>query len=149
MSSLPELNNSQLDKMNAVPEYLGCYSKDKLPTAKQLNGRYCVVNLQNSRAGPGTHWTLLYDVDPERIVYCDSEGAPPPKAVERLMLRSNKKKIWNSTEIQRLGSSSCGWFATMFAHKLLAGQSLPQIISQYSKSNTSTNESKLRREFHK
>lgn len=143
--SLPELSDAQLDKMNnGVEQYLGCYSKDQLPTAKRLNGKFAIVNMQSHNAGNGTHWVLLYDVDPQHIIYVDSEGAPPPKNVERLMMKSQKEPVWNNIQVQKLGSSSCGWWADMFANELLSGKSLPKIISQFSKKNQSANESKLK-----
>ena len=53
--SLPEITNTQLDKMfEDNPNYLHAVSKDKLPSAAKLDGKFIFINLQDQRAGPGT-----------------------------------------------------------------------------------------------
>jgi hypothetical protein len=144
---LPELSNQFIDRYyKQQPHYAGCFPKDKLPT--DIAGKFCIVNLQSSRAGDGTHWTLLYNVNPSSISYFDPMGEIPPESVERVMNKTGKRCEINNIDLQPINSSSCGWWCMYAADHLLKGWSLPTITSTF-RGSLHNNETMLAAHFSK
>lgn len=83
---------------------IGVYSKDELKKKKK-DGAY-IINMMNSDAGNGSHWTCFYIVNGTSY-YFDSFGIIPPVEVIRFC---GKPIIYNEKEIQNLKSGNCGWF---------------------------------------
>lgn len=130
---LKELSNIQIDKKcQNNPNYGGCYSKDQLP--KPLSNKFYVVNMQDHNAGNGTHWVLLFNCKPNIVIYFDSMGeGTPPTQIAKAMKSTGKKPQYNTTEMQTLGSSSCGWWCLACAKYLLQPNStLPKFIQHFS-----------------
>lgn len=146
--SLHDLSNLQINRLfKGCPEYAGCYSKDKLP--EDLNGKFAIVNLEDQKAGGGTHWVLLYNVKPGSITYFDSFGEVPPEPVEAAIKRSGKKLSWNNDQLQAYKSTSCGWWCIRAANALLNGKSIKQFAHSYNLKDQSANEVTLRSQFAK
>jgi hypothetical protein len=143
---LPELSNHQIDGVfKSNPRYAGCVSKDHLP--HDLDSKFVIVNLEDSTKGDGTHWVLLYNCDPGSVKYFDPVGEVPPVVIARYMNTTHKKSSINKTDLQPLGTSSCGWWCIFAAKMFLAGQSLPQVLSHFS-SNPHANNLLLIHCFH-
>lgn len=146
-SSLPELTNVQLDHhFGNNPYYVGTYAKNQLPSEEKLKGRFIITNLQSSDAGHGTHWTLLYNVNPKTVIYFDPIGEIPPQSIHNLMEKTGKSTQVNAYDLQPLGTSSCGWWCIYVAQRLLSGKSLDSIVHEFSM-NPSRNESLLKSHF--
>lgn len=154
---LGELSNVQLDRMFAShPDYLSATSKDHLPSAKLLDGHFVIVNLQSANAGPGTHWVLLYAADKRgNVTYFDpmGESAPPKEIARRMASLPGRKSVYNATDFQQYGSSSCGYWcayaADFFAARGNSGiTALYQLKSQFSPSDVKANEQKLYKHFY-
>lgn len=143
-STLPELSNVQLNTFyRNDSHYAGSVSKDHLPSDDKLSGRFCIVNLQSSTQGGGTHWTLLYNVRPDVVIYFDPIGQLPPESVYQFMLRTRKRHEINSHDLQPLGTSSCGWWDVYVEQRLSTGHSLKEIVRHFS-NNLGNNEQLLR-----
>lgn len=80
--------------------------KDRIDS---LNHGYYIINLQSSKDGNGTHWTALY-FEPEKSLYFDAFGFPPPEEVEQLL----NEYEYNKHDIQNINSSSCGFYCIAF-----------------------------------
>lgn len=144
--ALHDLSNLQINKMFAgCPQYGGCYSKDNIPD--DLAGKFAVINLQDQKAGGGTHWVLLYLVKPGKATYFDSFGEVPPTEVESKM--KGRGVSWNNDQLQAYKSSSCGWWCIRAANALLHGKSIRQFAHSYNLHDTSANEATLRSQFNK
>ena len=88
----------------------GVYSKDLLPSKLQP-GAY-VINLENSDAGGGSHWTCFIVKQRGPSFYFDSFGMPPPRKVQELI----PDCIWSTTDIQNINDGHCGWFCLAFLY---------------------------------
>lgn len=146
--SLHDLSNVQIRAaFKGCPEYGGCYSKDHIP--KGLDGKFVIVNLQDQKAGGGTHWVLLYNVNPKTITYFDSFGEVPPESIAQIMSSSGKRKAWNNDQLQAYKSESCGWWCIRAANALLNGKSIKQFAHSYNLHDQAANEATLRSQFNK
>lgn len=74
------LTNLQIDefmKKYKINNYIGCYSKDILPT-KPKSDESMIINLQDYLDGNGTHWVAIYNSPKfSDIEYFDSFGITP------------------------------------------------------------------------
>lgn len=141
-----ELSNQDLDAYFAGNrDYHSCISKNQID--QSLNGKFCVVNMQDSGAGQGTHWTLLYDVRPDECIYFDSMGQVPPKKVKDFMRKTKKYVIYNPLQLQALGSIVCGYWCEMIADLLNKGESMQQIIAHFSSSSPKHNDQLIKKYF--
>lgn len=146
--SLHDLSNVQISRMfKGCPEYGGCYSKDHIP--QDINGKFVIVNLQDQKAGGGTHWVLLYDVSPKSVDYFDSFGEVPPESIVERMRASGKAQHFNKYQLQAYKSEACGWWCIRAANALLNGKSLAQFARGYNMKDQSANEATLRSQFAK
>lgn len=125
-----ELSNEGIDKYfrSFGADYGGTVPKDRLPV---VSNKFIIVNFDNHTGG-GTHWALLYNCDPEQVVYFDSYGEPPPTSVQRWMDKTKKPQLINQQEIQALGSPWCGQYCIACAHCLHEGVSFKNFLSLFS-----------------
>jgi hypothetical protein len=86
----------------------GVYSKDQLPTLER--NKFYIINLQDSGAGNGSHWTVFFNKKPLTSIYYDSFGFIAPLEVQKQI----KPYIYNDTEIQNYNSSACGYYCIAF-----------------------------------
>ena len=118
------------DEIKELLETDNVYAIDTLPpkrTKPQSKCRYGVVNLDRSN-GPGTHWVCYYNnnvrpaclnspaapnsLSPAAVVeYFDSFGCPPPLEICDYL---GDKLIYNSFQIQDIGSSDCGFLCVLY-----------------------------------
>jgi hypothetical protein len=100
---LPELSNVDIDRyFKGDPNYSPAISKNQIST--NLDGKFTVVNMQDSDKGGGTHWVLLYDVRPDEVIWFDSMGQVPPRKAAAFMKQTGKTRIYNPLELQAMGS---------------------------------------------
>lgn len=105
---LENLYNNLNIKLNAV------LNKDLLNTIEPKIGNY-IINLQNSYAGGGTHWTAFI-IKKDITIYFDSYGVPPPNILLNFIHRFNKssKIIYSIDQIQHYKSVLCGYYCLYF-----------------------------------
>lgn len=140
------LSNYDVDNaLNNIPHYGGCFSKDKMP--KNLDGKCYVINLQDANAGEGTHWTFVDDRQPKAVQYFDSEGAPPPKPIQKLMRATGKKGVVNDFMIQPLASEACGYYCILAAHMLDKPRGMASMIALFDLNKPDHNDNVLRQLF--
>lgn len=149
--SFRELSNVGIDRIfRGEPRYAGTFSKDQLPTPAQVRGRFIVINLQSHNAGPGTHWTMLWDAGRgSGAFYFDSMGEVPPSSVRRLMnaLGDRNAHDYNPNEVQEFDSITCGYFCCYVAKRLLAGQSVAKVLGGFSTKDFARNEAMVKAAF--
>lgn len=142
VKKLKELSNVDIDRMlHDDRNYGGCMSKDELP--RTLNRKFYVLNMQDSKDGGGTHWTLLDNRDTKNVQYFDSMGQVPPAIVKRLMRSSGKKQIINKFELQPMGSVTCGWWCVAAAKALGSGMPMQDFISHFDMNDFHKNDKTL------
>ena len=85
------LSNHDIDvlveKLN-IPNFRGCYYKDKLKTI-QPNSSY-IINLNNEldekgNVNTGSHWCCLVTNDMKQCIYFDSYGEREPVEIRNLL----------------------------------------------------------------
>ena len=137
---LEELSNDDIDSyLKKFPLYRGTYSCRHLPKIEK--GVY-IVNMDISPNGGGTHWTLVSNLEPKRIIYFDPFGLPPNTFTDKWMRSSHKPLFYSNLDYQNLDSNACGYFCVDVAQQLLKGRKIDDVIKGFSK-NTMSNEHKL------
>jgi predicted class III extradiol MEMO1 family dioxygenase len=63
--------------------------------------------------------------------YFDSYGVEPPEDVIKWMKKDNKKIVYNTTEIQHIDSTSCGYYCIMFIIWMLRGGDYIDFIHKF------------------
>lgn len=92
-------------------DLIGVYSKDQLPTERQV-GTY-IINLQDFNDGQGSHWVAFKIFDNGKCCYFDSFGAIFAEEVGEF-LKIFKPIAINNRHIQEINSQKCGWFCLSF-----------------------------------
>ena len=84
-------------------------AKNQLPSISQAKLGWYIINMQDSTAGPGTHWVCMkYNGKNNTTIYFDSFAVEPPEEVMRL---TGKNIVFNNKkQIQDVHSTCCGWF---------------------------------------
>ena len=107
-----ELSNFDIIKiiedMTLSHVFGGVYSKDQLPTLQR--NKFYIINLQDSDAGKGSHWTVFFYNKPLTSIYYDSFGFIAPLLVQEKIT----PYIYNENEIQNYKSSACGYYCIAF-----------------------------------
>ena len=107
-----ELSNFDIIKiiedMKLSHVFGGVYSTDQLPTLQR--NKFYIINLQDSDAGKGSHWTVFFYNKPLTSIYYDSFGFIAPLLVQEKIT----PYIYNENEIQNYKSSACGYYCIAF-----------------------------------
>ena len=107
-----ELSNFDIIKiiedMKLSHVFGGVYSKDQLPTLQR--NKFYIINLQDSDAGKGSHWTVFFYNKPLTSIYYDSFRFIAPLLVQDKIT----PYIYNENEIQNYKSSACGYYCIAF-----------------------------------
>jgi hypothetical protein len=118
------LSNFDLDDIFANnSSYLGTFSKDTLKNVKLPKNKTtsAVINLQDTKDGQGTHWVAMFNNPNNRhIYYFDSYGVIPPTDVIKWLKSTEKRILYNTSEIQNINSVACGWYCIAFIKHCLA-----------------------------
>lgn len=133
--------------MKDLKEFRMVTMKDKLPSVINKN-EATIVNLDND-SGPGTHWVLIYnsDKDLKNVYYFDSYGVSPPKEIEKYLRTSRKKIAYNSSQLQNIVSTMCGYFDVYVAKELSKGRQFYDILYDLSQIDQSKNDKFLQHYF--
>lgn len=123
--------------MKDVGAFRGVFMRDQLPK-KIKPTEYGIVNLDSS-TGPGTHW-VCYVVDKKLPfnLYFDSFGLPPPE--ELVDYLSGKKLTYNSSQIQNIESSACGYYCVDIIKRYDKGEDIYELLYKYDQKPTMRNE---------
>lgn len=116
--------------MKKISNYRGTFSKDELPSVINKD-ESCIVNLDN-QSGPGSHWVAVYNSakDPKNVYYFDSYGMPPANHIANYMKTSGKKIIYNSSQLQGLKNTTCGYYCMYVITELNKGKSYYDVLYQ-------------------
>lgn len=118
------LTNIQIDDYyRDFGKYKGTQMMDTLPKTLPPDSAV-IINMSDSTHPTGTHWVACVHNKPtNKISFFDSFGMPPPSRVERLMKASEKahgcKGIFNTSTMQKIQSTNCGYFCLFYIDKLL------------------------------
>ena len=134
------LSNVEISKiLKDKKDFMGVYSKDKLP--KDLKNGWYVVNMENYNDGPGTHWVCFKSGSP--FIYFDPYGISPPTDIMQVI---PKKLYYNTSQIQDLDSTACGWFCIALIlsdkHKKKPIQVMTDFLGRFTM-DTKNNDKKL------
>lgn len=143
------LNNFDIDKiMKNDKNFRGVFMKDTLPLQINKN-ESSIINLDTIK-GPGTHWVLVYNTqnDPYYVYYIDSYGLSPLKEISDYLKSSHKKIRYNTSQIQGLFDTYCGYFACLIALELNKGTSLYDILYKFSQEPIINNSKIIEKYFH-
>jgi hypothetical protein len=149
---LTALDNDQMDyffqKVLKLPHYVPCVTKDelyKLPVKRC----FTIINSANSsdptdEKGVSRHWNMIYLLDLDYAIFFDSYGSLMAEATEYYIHKAAKKFhqeiIYSDSELQTIGSSSCGWYCIFVILHLLMGYTLHEILEMFDEKHISYNE---------
>ncbi len=142
------LSNFEIDKyLNHLPFYKGCKMSDELRKKKIAPNEVLVINLDKS-INQGTHWCLIFNAQNRKaVIYIDPFGLPPNNDTLKYLRTSNKKVIYNTSQIQDMTSVLCGYYCIFFAIELSKGRNLYDVLYTFT-FNTQQNELIIRDYFH-
>jgi hypothetical protein len=105
----------------------GVFSKDQL-AGRAPDGKFYIVNLQDSGAGFGTHWVAVVDFMAVPV-YIDPYGVHPPPIIAEFMSRSRSRKPWrySAAQYQTLESDQCGEYCVYFIEELWKHRTRPAV----------------------
>lgn len=117
------------------PRFGGVKNKSDMT---KLSSKCYVFNLDTKR-GPGTHWTMVSNINPLYVYYFDSFGEPPPEHVLRMMKSTGKQLLRNNRQVQDIKADSCGYWCIFMINMLLQGHS-PADINNWFTTDSAHNE---------
>ena len=112
--------------------------RDMVPKLKK--GHSCIINLDSSDGG-GTHWVALKD-NGSHLQYFDSFGLQPPEEI-----KGGKKIQFNTSQLQDLKSSRCGFYCLYVLNELSKGKDYYDIIYSLDQMNQKKNEKAMENYF--
>lgn len=103
-----------------IPNYIGTYSIDTIPSMKTHPPFHFIVNNQTKNL-PGQHWIAVSVYKNNTAYIYDSYGLPPPMLlVQKLKKSMGINKIGYSKEQHQVtGSSNCGLLALKHLKKFV------------------------------
>lgn len=156
---------TNFDLISAAEKYgiplVDVFSKNCPPPFLYRNCGY-IVNLENSVDSkgnklPGTHWTAFWignDRKPGQACYFDPFGIHPPIEIQKLLSPYVPYPI-NSTEIQSIESSICGYYCLYFIYYMDKYKTkipnltkrIQNFVDLFNENNPHKNREILQREF--
>ena len=138
MSEISPLSNFDIEneaRKLKIKHWRGVFMRDQLPSRLRKRER-AVINLDRT-SGSGTHWTC-YDVSPEKILYFDSYGLPPPRELVEYLGNSSNFS-YNTFKLQGINSRGisppiCGHLCLIMLKKLSDGEDFLSILLEMKKS---------------
>jgi hypothetical protein len=139
--ALPRLDNYHIDAFfeHKYPEFKKYYKpamcKDELNHMKPTK-MFAIINSKNmDELSDGAHWTMIYLLDPNYAIIFDSMGAIPAdpilKYVTKVAKKYNQMILYSDTELQTIGSDSCGWYCIYVIEQLLKGRKFNDILEDF------------------
>ncbi len=142
------LSNFELEKLlKKLPEFRGVFMRDTLPL--QVNRNECTICNLDENKNDGTHWVLIYNSpkDADNIYYFDSFGVICPNEIEKYLRTSNKKIKYNTSQLQYINSTMCGYFCALIAYELHKGRSFYDCVYLFKQFDGIQNEDILKKYF--
>jgi hypothetical protein len=139
------MNGAQIQKCLKLPNFLGVFAADKIPSKVPT---FCgfVVNT-DPRSQPGTHWMAIYIDGNGNGEYFDSYGLRPFIPEHVLFLKKLKKFRYNKTTLQSLISTLCGQNCVLYLDSKFRGYSMNKILRNLKQGSPSYNENYIRNQF--
>lgn len=138
------LTNHDIDLiMQNIKGFRGCFMRDNIPKI-QIN-ESMIINLDDS-VGNGTHWVGVY-IKNNKLCYMDSYGLPYPNELRQV--NPTKKIEYNTSHIQEIETSTCGWFGIYFINEMYKGKEYYDIMYPFDLNNQNKNEKYIEKYFKK
>jgi len=145
-STLSELFNDEVDdymKKLKIKYRTNVCMIDELPKRIKKN-QVGVINLDTSD-GQGTHFVAYANYANQKYcMYFDSYGFPIPELVKKFLTTSKKELQYNDNEVQKWGTSSCGYFCLYWLNQMNHGKDYYDIIMSFDNPSTDRNENIIR-----
>lgn len=145
-----DLKITSSDKIREVCDKMGllldqvCFRDDYIDRPG-----YSIINLQSSKDGGGSHWTLIKnDGNGHFCSYFDSFGCNGPESIERDLMNYGGSMQYNKDQIQAFDSDACAYFCIAALKYLEAGYTLKEFTDLFS-DNVELNDDKLIKVFNK
>jgi hypothetical protein len=116
-NELTDADIVNLAKQFKIPHFKGCFVRDETPKLKV--GESCIINLNGA-----SHWTSLIRL-PDGYFYMDSFGIIGPKILDNLTY------IYSEVDLQKLTSTSCGFFCLGFLISMNRGGDGMKMYEEY------------------
>ena len=120
------MNAEQIRKCLRVPNFLGVFAADELPSHFPWSCGL-VVNT-DPRSEPGTHWLAIYIDGNGHGEYFDSYGLKPFVPQHLKFLNRLKQWRYNKTKLQSLTSTLCGQYCVLYLDSKFRGYSLNRFL---------------------
>lgn len=140
------LTNHDIDNIMqelGIKGYRGCFMRDTIPKIKL--GECIIINLDDSNGG-GTHWVGAF-MKNDKLCYMDSYGLNYPNELRKV--NPTKKIEYNTSHIQELETSTCGWFSIYFIHLMHKGNEYYDVMYPFDLNDQTKNEKYIERYFKK
>lgn len=111
------MNTNEIEKViqqnSCAPEvFAGVFARDRIP--KRIKYPCSMVWNTDPAHKPGEHWVAVH-LDEDGIgEYFDSYGLEPPACFKRYMQQNSVKWTWNTTQLQDVWTSACGYFCVFY-----------------------------------
>jgi len=137
-------NNFELEELlKDEPHFKGVFMKDQL-TGKINDNENAIVNLESS-GDRGSHWVCYSNSSTlDYVLYFDSYGLPPPEEIVKYLSTSDKKIMYNTSEIQNLKSQMCGYYCVYVIKELNKGNDFYDIVYEFDPFPSNENENEIR-----
>lgn len=123
MNSLTDVQIKEIALKNGLK--IDIHSRDQIPRTK--SEKWNILNL-DKHTGEGTHWTAYKNGTNQ--IYFDSFGIIPPEELAEIF---DDDYIFNTTQIQDVKSSACGWYCLAFIRFMCQPISPKEEAKQYKK----------------
>lgn len=141
---LQEASNIEIDDyLKKYKLYGGCYSCLHLP---KIQNKIYIINQDLNPHGHGTHWVLVSNIEPHRIIYFDPFGLSSNIPIDKFMKTSHKPIYYSNEDYQNINSQACGYYCIYCAEQLCKGRKFNDILKDFTK-NTMKNEKVLNHYF--
>ena len=123
--------------------FLGVFAKDSLPKIS-IYPSSLVLNT-DTLDGPGEHWLAIYFDKNKNCTFFDSFGRRPESfGLEKYLQHYSWNVEYNTTRLQGLLSTTCGFYCIYFILLKSREFSLMDIISHFSSFNFELNDFKIK-----
>lgn len=135
-----KMDENQINQnLNGVPNYLGTFAVNELDNLRIRHyPSFLVVNMDN-RWESGSHWIAI-QLTCDKINVCDSLGnikkaKLPVSLVNFLHLFSSTRRLYVTPKLQKLNSTTCGYYVTYFV-KFMQTHTFSDFASSFSNNCT-------------
>lgn len=128
MNSDELLRAAMSDNVTKNYGFLGVFSPDTLPVRSMIKDPLLLICNTEDSDLPGQHWIAIHKDHRGHGFYFDSYGAPPKLPEFMAIMDSCHQWSYNKTQVQSLGSTTCGQYCLFFVTHCSRGYSLDNIV---------------------